>query len=225
MRNWTGFDYPEDFLAEFRRVEPPRPNDECWMWSRSVGKHGYGIFCALGRASASHRTSYAAYVAQPPKGLVVRHKCDNRWCWNPRCLLIGTDADNARDAAERDRMAYGEARALKLTSGDARSIFAAYHAGVTVSALMVQYGVDSHTVWSISRRTLWRRATADLQSGSLTRNDRMLRGTKNPAAKFSDEVIAAIRERVAAGERQIDLSRELGVSRTHVSQIVRRVSR
>ena len=36
-------------------------------------------------------------------GLVVRHKCDNPACINPRHLEIGTQLDNARDRDTRGR--------------------------------------------------------------------------------------------------------------------------
>lgn len=38
-----------------------------------------------------------------PREIVSRHTCDNPWCINPHHLLIGTNADNARDRAVRGR--------------------------------------------------------------------------------------------------------------------------
>ena len=41
-----------------------------------------------------------------PKGLVVRHKCDNTLCVNPDHLLLGTQRQNIEDMIARDRARY-----------------------------------------------------------------------------------------------------------------------
>lgn len=44
-------------------------------------------------------------------------------------------------------------------------------------------------------------------------------GERSPVAKFTDEQVGEIRERIAAGEKQVDLAREFGMSKTHVNRI------
>ena len=48
-----------------------------------------------------HRAVYAMVHGAIPKGLVVRHTCDNTLCVNPKHLIIGTQLDNIRDRVER----------------------------------------------------------------------------------------------------------------------------
>jgi len=43
-----------------------------------------------------------------PKGLVIRHKCDNKMCINPNHLEIGTHCDNMNDITERGLRLCGE---------------------------------------------------------------------------------------------------------------------
>ena len=50
------------------------------------------------------------------RGLVVRHKCDNRLCYRLSHLELGTIADNNRDAAERNHL--GPVRSLTPSQVD-----------------------------------------------------------------------------------------------------------
>lgn len=78
------------------------PFHACWEW---VGpkKDGYGEQRNNPRERRAHRYSYETRNGPIPKGLIVRHKCDNRGCVNPEHLELGTHADNVRDSVERKR--------------------------------------------------------------------------------------------------------------------------
>lgn len=77
--------------------------DECWEWTGSCNKWGYGQLQIDGSAVGAHRVSYELYNGKIPDGLLVRHKCDNRPCVNPGHLEVGTHLDNAHDRDERGR--------------------------------------------------------------------------------------------------------------------------
>lgn len=49
-----------------------------------------------------------------------------------------------------------------------------------------------------------------------------MRGTRNAAAKLTDDQVRDIRQQYAGGARQVDLASQFGVSQTLISQIVRR---
>lgn len=75
----------------------------CWIWIPPMSKRGYGQLKADGKVWRVHRLSYELYVGAIPNGLVVRHRCDTPSCVNPDHLILGTQADNMRDMAERGR--------------------------------------------------------------------------------------------------------------------------
>lgn len=81
--------------------------DECWPWLGYCRPGGHGQMSGDdGRLTGTHRVAWeSANAEQIPAGLIVRHSCDNPPCCNPAHLLLGTVADNSRDAVERGRAA------------------------------------------------------------------------------------------------------------------------
>lgn len=93
------FDNVAGFWA--RIVKGDDPND-CWKWTASVTKDGYGRLHFNGRNDMAHRVSFFIHKGRWPKNLVL-HKCDNPPCCNPKHLYDGTQKDNARDMVRRKR--------------------------------------------------------------------------------------------------------------------------
>jgi hypothetical protein len=215
---WLSTEFPPEFLAEFRSLARPGVPGRCWVWAFSLFEAGYGRFSALGCQSYAHRVSYAIANGGLPPGVVVRHKCDNPPCWNPDHLVVGTHADNAGDAVERDRICYGDARRIKLTSELAREIFSAYSAGETIKSLCERYDVrSSATIHRIVTRKLWRRATADLPDHPA--GSRAAHGEAHPQAKVTWDVVEAIRRDRAAGVSRRALCERYGLGRSQVARI------
>lgn len=95
----AGVSIHERYLAKVVRRE-----SGCWGWSGAKCR-GYGILSTRRGSppAKAHRVSYELFKGPIPDGMLVRHTCDNPECTNPDHLLLGTDADNARDRVARGR--------------------------------------------------------------------------------------------------------------------------
>jgi hypothetical protein len=142
------------------RIELGAPSG-CWLWSGAQIPEGYGSVHVGGKVRLAHRLAYECANGQgAANGLYVRHKCDTPACINPAHLVIGTPAENSRDAVDRGRMAKGErVGGAKLCEADVRAIRSAYvshsiHANQR--ALARRYGVDQGTIRRLLARKTWR---------------------------------------------------------------------
>lgn len=96
-----------------------RGPDDCWLWTASCDKKGYGAFTLPdGHIGIAHRFSYELHYGPIPEGegyhgTCVLHECDNPPCCNPKHLFLGTAKDNAIDMWEKGR-AYFQRRAVSL---------------------------------------------------------------------------------------------------------------
>lgn len=153
----------------WEKVERRGP-DECWEWigARSAGKFNYGRFgFSTSRPCASTRNAHTVAWEldrgrKLPRGKVVRHRCDNPPCCNPKHLVMGTQKQNVADMIRRGRQAKG---AIKRGSAHGMSILtesivlamrAEYAAGATAKSLAEKYGVGHATAAQAISRYTWR---------------------------------------------------------------------
>ena len=95
-----------------RREDYPPPNPQptpCRIWQGSVDRFGYGRVMVhttddKRRQMTASRWIWTMANGPIPKGLVVRHKCDNPPCFRLSHLELGTYSDNNNDAAERGHL-------------------------------------------------------------------------------------------------------------------------
>lgn len=131
--------------------------DECWEWNGTKSRvGGYGRVRRYdGKEFVyAHRVAFLLKNGRYPNGL-TRHKCDNKSCVNPSHLTEGTDADNGKDRAVRDRMPFGARNhAAKLTEEAVKFIRSS---DMRHSELAKIFDVEDSTIIRCRNGKNWRR--------------------------------------------------------------------
>jgi len=141
--------------ARFVAMVGPTNENGCQTWRGTVSRHGYGQIKLNGRLVFAHRHAYERVHGIIPSGLMVCHICDVRLCVNTNHHFLGSGDDNNKDAARKNRVAFGErAWAAKLTDEIVRAIRAS---SLTVTESALTYGVSQTTVQRVRSGKTWRR--------------------------------------------------------------------
>ena len=152
----------DEFWSKIDRRGP----DECWEWTGTRWFGGYGRAQSYFKA---HRVSYEIAYGPIPKGMFVRHKCDNPPCCNPAHLLAGTPGDNMRDKRERGRAGkcWGEQHGnAVLTDEQCEDIRTRNDKGENCVSIARSYPHVSYgSVWTIAKRKT--RANGSKRTGPL----------------------------------------------------------
>lgn len=129
---------------------------ECWEWTASRDKDGYGYFSLHGKHDRAHKVSYREHVGPIPPGMCVLHTCDNPPCVNPAHLRLGTNKENSVDMQQKGRSARGVRNAnSKFTESDVLAIRAARERGESLPSLGRRYGVTHQAILLIVQRKNW----------------------------------------------------------------------
>jgi hypothetical protein len=133
------------------------PGTSCWDWvGATVG--GYGAINIAGKTRRVPRIAYEAWRGPIPAGLFVCHTCDNRRCFCPDHLFLGTNKDNVRDCISKGRFRLGRGsrqRCAKLTEADIPAIRELLAAGNSQREVAKQYGVTQATISPIAIGRTW----------------------------------------------------------------------
>lgn len=158
----------EEFIASARtrlyanRIIAP---SGCWEWTGYANpKTHYGQIQFHSRPNTVHRVSWIVHFGTIPDKLCVLHSCDNRLCFNPTHLFLGTHKRNSDDKIIKGRMRHGhrcgEANpGAKLTWEKAEEIKLRCNAGESTFKIAAELGVNQALVWRVWRGKSWRYVT------------------------------------------------------------------
>jgi HNH endonuclease len=136
--HWSDRDGMKRYI-EARSI--PVPFAGCWLWTASLGSHGYGNAFWRGVITVAHRLSFMAFHGLIPGGMLVQHSCDTRSCVNPDHLSIGTDATNAEDKSRKGRAA------KKLDRDSVARLLQMHAQGTPQRRIALALGVTQRAVW------------------------------------------------------------------------------
>jgi len=164
-------------VVRFWKFVDRRGDNECWPWIGGT-QFGYGRFKfhkdGKSDRRGSHVISYYLETKVWPIGKCVCHSCDNPSCCNPKHLWAGTDDDNQKDSAKKNRTANGYTRGFylkhpdrvvrgenikssKLTEQQVLSIRKIYSAGGrSQQSIADEFGVDQTIISDVVRRVTWK---------------------------------------------------------------------
>ena len=133
------------------------PITSCWNWTGSKNGWGYGIMRFSGKTRIVSRVSASEYLGfNLNSNLCVCHKCDNRKCFNPDHLFIGTNADNMRDKKIKGRSRGSKCSAAKLIETDIVTIKKFLKNGMKNIEIANIFGINARTISAIKLRQSWK---------------------------------------------------------------------
>lgn len=135
----------------------------CWEWVGQTHK-GYGRFDSDGiqmkalksSKRGAHQVSYEAFNGVIPRGLVVRHTCDNPCCVNPDHLILGTQADNVADREARGRRKDINGEKIGTAKLTAEKVLEIRASELSYAQLAEIYGVDKSNIALIKTGKSWK---------------------------------------------------------------------
>lgn len=132
--------------------------NDCWEWTSSILKNGYGTFYYKGKRIYAHRFAYVLFIKPIPDRKLICHTCDNPSCVNYKHLFLGTNQDNVNDRNQKGKVSKGEKHPnSKLTESQVIEIKKALlkpYKG-QINDLAKKYNVSIRTIENIKYSKTW----------------------------------------------------------------------
>lgn len=136
----------------------------CWGWNGFIRSDGYTRM-RLGtgvqsRSVGAHVISWMIHNndinvnGYKKNGFYILHKCDTRYCSNPKHLFKGNHADNMIDMAKKGRV-----KNSKLTVKDVKNIKKFLKNNIRITPLSKKYNVSFSTIYDIKNENSWKHVT------------------------------------------------------------------
>jgi hypothetical protein len=139
---------------------------ECWEWTASTDKNGYGQFKLYDEGNGKQKVVGAHKLAWK---LINKydikyscHKCDNRKCVRPDHMYDGSPKTNVQDQISRNRLR----RSKKYTDAEVRSMRQDYASGMTLEQIINTYNISRSTGCQIINGTVRKSAGGPIKDKS-----------------------------------------------------------
>jgi hypothetical protein len=159
---------PEHHTYEHCEAYPLRPlvdrlldrmerKGDCWEWTGALTDGGYGAIETVGGTKRVHRVMWECVFGEIRDGLLVLHECDNRRCFNPEHLFLGTHEDNMADMVRKGRQARGECcGAARHPEAVIVEFLRCIARGESVGVTADRFGISRSHAASIARGEFWK---------------------------------------------------------------------
>lgn len=122
----------------------------CWEFTGGITL-GYGYMTWKSKSRRVHRIAASLWLGMDiDSPLLVCHKCDNKKCFNPNHLFLGSSGDNMRDASSK--MLLPQA---KITPDQVAEIYMRIVNGEPMTRIARDYNVRTTTINSIKSGQSW----------------------------------------------------------------------
>lgn len=164
VRGKTGQGRTRKSIAERLIVQRRVTVAGCWEYTGYRMPSGYATIGAGGHCGPKvlvHRAAYVAFVGPIDENKQVCHHCDNRACFNPAHLFLGTQSDNMADMFAKGRQPTPYPRKgikhprAQITEDQVRRARLLLQCGNTHAEVEKLTGIPKHTVAHISTGRQW----------------------------------------------------------------------
>jgi hypothetical protein len=134
------------------------PATGCLEWNGALNSAGCGTCQDEGSQTLVHRIAYVLAFGEIPTGMCVLHRCDNRRCFEPSHLWVGTVGDNNRDCWAKGRRSASKSPLFtnrKLTEGVVTEMRRLIASGKRQCDIAAEFGVTATNLSRIILRKTW----------------------------------------------------------------------
>ncbi len=141
----------KDKLLSKREIKPSPDGrfQDCWYWTGSKYiKNGYGRMYVIETKTYMrvHRLSANLWLGFDLNSeLLICHSCDNKICFNPEHLFIGTHKDNNQDTVNKNRHVGNK----KVSDQIILAIRDLFNKGFNRNQLMLEFNIPYETISGI----------------------------------------------------------------------------
>jgi hypothetical protein len=138
-------------------------SSDCWVWTASANRKGYGKFRLNNprRTATASRVAYEMHTGKYVGKAFVCHSCDNPPCCNPSHLWLGDSMSNSMDSCAKNRnkvpLSKGQDNGnAVLTEDDVAKIRICFSLGENNCEISRKFGVTHQNVWRIRHGKNWK---------------------------------------------------------------------